>query len=246
LRKHIPETSASVTVSQTIADAYTKAYGIRPIVVMNTPRLVNDCASVGSTTATKIQLIHHGNAIRDRKLELMIETISMADSRYVLHLMLVDRSRGYISDLKALAQRLAPGRVLFHPPVPPTEIVNRISEFDVGFYLMPAANFNQLAALPNKFFDFVMAGLAVCIGPSPEMARLARQFGFGLVAPSLEPQAVASLLNSLSVNEIDEMKKRALKARTILNADTELAKLVGLYSKLFEASLEQVGGKGKA
>jgi hypothetical protein len=167
----------------------------------------------------------------------MIETLSLTDARYVLHLMLMDRSRGYISDLKGMAQRLAPGRVFFHPPVPPREIVNRISEFDIGFYLIPAVSFNQLAALPNKFFDFVMAGLAVCIGPSPEMARLVRQFGFGLVAPSLDPQSVAALLNALSVEEIDQMKQRALKARDSLNADTELAKLVELYAGLFEGSV---------
>lgn len=232
LRRYISHVSASVTINQTMADRYADEYGIRPLVVMNAPKCTT-LPEFRPTDPEQIRLIHHGHANRDRKLELMIEALSLTQHRYTLHLMLIERSRGYISDLRALAQRLAPGRVFFYPPVLPAEISSRISEFDMGFFLLPSVSFNQFAVSPNKFFEFVVAGLAVCIGPSPEMARLTRQFGFGLVAPSLEPNQVASLLNSLSAADIDRMKLQAVEARNILNADVELGKLVNLYSRLF-------------
>jgi hypothetical protein len=231
LQKYLPYTSRSVTVGPTIADRYEREYAIDPIVVMNIPQYAA-ASEFKPTDSREIKLIHHGNAIRDRRLELMIKALAHAHPRYSLHFMLMKRNKGYISDLQDLARRLVPERVFFHSPVPPSEIVSRISEFDMGIYLMPSANFNQSAALPNKFFDFVASGLAVCIGPSPEMARLTEQFDFGLVSSSLDPKTVASLLNDLTVADIDRMKRKSIKARETLNAEVELGKLVDLYEAL--------------
>jgi hypothetical protein len=230
LRKYSPCVSASVTVGETIGEKYAQEYGIRPVVVMNAPRRMQ-ALKFEPTDPEHIRLIHHGAAVRDRKLESMIETLAHTDSRYTLHFMLIESDKRYASRLKAMAGRLAPGRVFFHPPVKPVEIVRRISEFDVGFYLLPFASFNQEAALPNKFFDFVAAGLAVCVGPSPEMARLARQYGFGVVAPSFEPAEVAKTLDRLTAADIDQMKLRSLQAKDTLNADVEMARFVSLCSR---------------
>jgi hypothetical protein len=232
LRAYSSSISASVTVNETIAERYTSEYGIQPIVVMNAPKPA-ETLEPRPTSANHIRLVHHGAAARDRKLELMIEAIAYADERYTLHLILLGNQK-YISKLKTLAQHLAPGRVFFHRPVRPAEVVGRISEFDIGIFILPFTSFSYMAALPNKFFDFVSAGLAVCVGPSPEMARLTRKFGFGLVTPSFEPVEVAKALNSLSTEDIDQMKLNAWKTRAILSADAEMAKLMNLYAELLE------------
>jgi hypothetical protein len=78
----------------------------------------------------------------------------------------------------------------------------------------------------------VAAGLAVCIGPSPEMAKITRQYGLGAVAGSFDPAEAAAILNSLSVEEIDRMKQHAVAARSVLNAETEMQKLLQLYAGL--------------
>lgn len=231
LAKHLADTQASVTVNQTIADRYEVEFGITPISVTNAPRYLKK-PTFRQTEPEQVQLVHHGNADPDRHLELMIETVALLDERYRLHFMLIDRDKAYLATLRELAKQLAPGRVFFHSPVAPDEVVNRISEFDMGFYLLPTINFNQLAASPNKFFDFIMAGLAVCVGPSIEMARLTKQHGLGLVSESLEPSAVAGLLNQLRAEQIDHFKQNASKTAQILNADTELGKLVYLYNEL--------------
>jgi hypothetical protein len=227
----MPHVSLSVTVGEAIAGRYFKEYGFRPAVIMNTPRPI-DSPAFRKTNTEAIRLVHHGGAIRDRRLELMIQAIALADSRYTLHFMLIESSRGYLSYLRTLAQRMVPGRVFFHQPVPPVDIVRNLSGFDMGIYLLPLTDFNHSFALPNKFFDFVMAGLSVCVGPSPEMANITRQFGFGAVAQSFEPSDVARVLNYLTASEIDEMKLRAIEARKFLNADMEMRKLIALYFEL--------------
>jgi hypothetical protein len=231
LRKYMPYVSKSVTVGEAIAERYFREYGFRPAVIMNTPRPI-DTPAFQKTNAEAIRLVHHGGAIRDRRLELMIQAVALADSRYTLHFMLIEMSRGYVSRLRTLAQRTAPGRVFFHEPVPPVDIIRNLSEFDMGIYLLPLTDFNHSFALPNKFFDFIMAGLSVCVGPSPEMADITRAFGFGTVAQSFEPSEAARVLNGLTASEIDQMKMLSIEARNVLNADVEMGKLIALYTKL--------------
>lgn len=233
LRTYDPHISASVTVSEAIAERYSQEYKIKPDVVMNAPERV-DSVSFERTNPEDIQMVHHGLAAPDRQLELMIRAVSHTEPRYTLHFFLVGSDRSYIASLKALAQEVAPNRVVFHQPVAPRKIVREISQFDMGIYLLPPANFNQMAALPNKFFDFVAAGLAVCVGPSPEMAKLTRRFGFGLVTASFDPLEVASSLNQLSADDVDRLKLHAIAAQEALNAEMELGKLVSLYAELFE------------
>jgi glycosyltransferase involved in cell wall biosynthesis len=90
-------------------------------------------------------------------------------------------------------------------------------------------------SLPNKFFDYVMAGLAVCIGPSPSMVEMVNKYGFGCVAPSFDPKDFAKLLNGLTLEQLSRMRASSRKAAKELNAEKEMAKLFELYKKLFEA-----------
>jgi glycosyltransferase involved in cell wall biosynthesis len=228
-------TVKTITVNEMIAQKYAQEYGFHPITILNAPKLENGI-TFRPTDSKHVRLIHHGVASPDRRLDLMIKTIAQTESRYSLHLMLVETIPGYLSKMRKLAQQIAPSKVIFSPPVNPREIVKRIAEFDIGFYLLPYASFNNKAALPNKFFDFIAAGLAVCVGPSPEMARLTQQFGFGIVADSFDPGEAAKLLNNLSTEQIDEMKKKALRASTQLNADVEMTKLTQVYLDILKAS----------
>lgn len=233
LRKYASLASASITVNETIAEKYAHEYDFKPGVVMNVP-VLNSRSVFKPTDPESIHLVHHGAAIRDRELDRMVRIVAGSDQRYKLHFMLVDRDPGYIDELQELARSIAPDRVFFDPPVAPAEIVNRISAYDIGLYVLPPLNFNYSAASPNKFFDFVAAGLAVCIGPSPEMSRLVRQFDFGVVARSFEAQDASELLNELSPVDIDRMKQNALKASDRLNANVEMDKLLKIYAQLLE------------
>jgi len=93
-------------------------------------------------------------------------------------------SVSYIEQLRKLAAQLAPNRIFFHDPVPPAQIVQQIQRYDVGLYLLEPSNYNRAMGTPNKLFDFIAAGLGVCIGPSPAMAELVHQYGIGVVAPA--------------------------------------------------------------
>lgn len=230
IKRYIPETTATITVNQTISEKYQQSFGFRPIVIMNTPKLNPD---IGSKPVNPdcIHLIHHGGMAKGRNPERMIETAALLDKRFHLNFMMLG-NQADILRLKKYSDVVAPGKVSFHSPVSPDQVTKEISQYDIGFYLLPQTNYNNSVASPNKFFDFIHAGLAVCIGPSPEMARMCRKYGFGVVAPSFSPHVVAEMINRLLPHEIDMMKQAAIKARRVLNADVELGKLVNLCQQL--------------
>jgi glycosyltransferase involved in cell wall biosynthesis len=230
LKKYATRADAMITVAPAIADRYREEFGLNPMVILNAPRRVE--LEKKQRDFKQIRLIYHGCAMRDRRIEDMIRVLALCDRRYSLHLMLTGHAPDYFSELKSLGEEVAPGRVVFHDPVPPENIVQQISTFDMGFCYMIGDNFNYLAALPNKFFECIAAGLPVCIGPSLSMAEIVRSYGLGCVAPSFALESFAETLNRLKTSELDTMQQRAVEAAGEINADREMEKLVELYQRL--------------
>lgn len=250
IKKYALCINASVTVAPLIAERYRKEFGLNPVVILNSPESIS--LPFKDLDPNRIALIHHGGAIRDRELENMIETLALCDNRFTLHFMLLNNDLEYLHELKMLALKRAPNRILFHAPVPAHEIVQRISEYDMGFYLLPANSYNNLAALPNKFFDFIVAGLAVCVGPLPSMAEMVNRFGFGCVAPSFNPGEVSRMLNRLTGEQLAEMRLASRELSKEICAEKEMSKLIELYDQVLDTqeklahfrSLNSPGGYG--
>jgi hypothetical protein len=99
------------------------------------------------------------------------------------------------------------------------EIVARASHYNIGLYLLQPTGFNASHALPNKFFEFVQARLAIAIGPSPEMARLVTRFDCGIVATDFKPETLAARMNALTAGEISEYQHAANRAAEVLCAE---------------------------
>jgi hypothetical protein len=230
LKRYVRMANATITVAGLIADRYHKEFGMDPVVIMNAPEKLPEFPS--NTSGSAIKLIHHGIASPIRHPELMIETLARCDSRYSLHFMFLKNE--YIDELQRLAQRLAPGRVTFHDPVPPEDITKTIACYDVGFFLIPPENYNYHTCLPNKFFDFICSGLAVAVGPSPSMAELVNRYGCGIVSSTFRPEDMASVLNNTTSEQWNEMRRAARMAAEHINADTELEKLVKIFHGLLD------------
>lgn len=216
-QKYLPRTASMLTVCQGIADEYAQHYGVRPKVVHNAP--ANQRLSPSPVRDDAIRMIHHGVASSARHLEVMIEMIGLLDHRFTLDLMLIEVEPGYMTFLRQKARNDV--RIRFVAPVPMPQICRTINEYDVGLYLLPPDNFNHRHALPNKFFEFVQACLAVAIGPSPEMAALARKYECGIVAESFDPQALADVLSGLDAGKLLALKEASHRAAQSLCFEQE-------------------------
>ncbi len=228
ISKYIPKVSSSITVAGTFALRYNEEFGFFPGVIMNAPERIT--LPEPAINPSSIKLMYHGVVSRGRNPELMIETIARCDERYSLHLMLIPNE--YIVELKNLADRIAPNRVFFHDPVPPEKILERIAEFDVGLSIFPPVNYSSFATLPNKFFDYICAGLAVCLGPSPSSVELVEKYGVGVISDTFDPDDIASALNRTSADRWISMRQASRYASRELNAGIEMKKLINIFDRL--------------
>ena len=226
-KKYIPLTAAMTTVGKGLAHEYEKHFHVAPVVITNANNYIN--LSPSPMLDNRIRLVHHGIATPSRKLELMIEMMSLLDERFTLDLILMvpgfasKKTRQYIDDLRGMAQ--SDPRINIIPPVSSSEVVTTVHKYDVGVFLIPPINFNYQNTLPNKLFDFIQARLGVAIGPTPEMAQIVTQYNTGVVSTDFTPQSLAIELNKLTKSDIENYKRNSGKAASELNAEANAKKL---------------------
>jgi len=231
-KKYLTKLDHMFTVCEGIAEKYKEQFSVGSDILMNVPNYTK--IDFKSTPLDKIKLIHHGDAIPDRKMEVMIEMMKFLDKRYELHFMLLQNNTPYLNKLKKLAIKISPEKIFFHKPVSPDIVITKISQFDIGLYLLIPNNFNDKFALPNKFFDFIMAGLAIAIGPSWEMKKIVKKYNCGVISSDFSAKSLANKLNSLTPKKIDGYKRNSLNAAKILNADSEWQKLTNVVEDLLK------------
>ncbi len=229
-RKYLSLVDSMITVSPGIADEFDRCYGVKPEVILNAPEYKK--IKLKKVKPNNIHLIHQGLAHPSRKLEDMIHTMALLEERFHLTLMLVIRDTGYFNYLKRLSNKVCPNRVDFTDPVPFDEIISTISEYDIGLIVLRPTSFKLKHALPNKIFESIMAGLAVVIGPSPEMKNIVEEFNCGFVSGSFDLREIGRLINNLTPEEIMERKRAALEAAKFLNAEQELKKLLRVVEEI--------------
>lgn len=204
--KYVPSVDKMITVSEGISKKYYEDTQIKSIIITNAPDLQN--LSPTLVNPGKIRLVHHGAAHPSRKIELEINLMNYLDpSLYELHFFLVSSDCRYLSNLKKLASEQS--NIFFHDPVHMKMLANTINQYDIGVYLLPPANFNNEFALPNKFFEFIQARLAIAIGPSPEMANYVNKYKLGVVSSDFNPKNLANAITSMSYQTIMHHKENA-------------------------------------
>ncbi len=217
-RKQLPRANSVTTVCDGIADEYARVFQVpRPLVVRNLTKHFSH--EPDPTLDGRVRLIHHGAATPSRNIETMIDLMEFLDPRFTLDLMLVGGDSSYMRTL----QKRAASRptIKFIPPVAPNQIVTTTRHYDIGLFLLPPVNFNYRHALPNKFFEFIQARLAIAIGPSPEMASLVRKHELGVVAADFSPRTLAASLNRLTAANIDAFKAASHRAASLLSWEQE-------------------------
>jgi hypothetical protein len=209
-KKYLPRVNLMTTVSQGLAQEYARNFGVSPYLISNAPSFQDRKPT--PVHAERIRLVHHGGANPSRQLELMIRMMAHLDERFTLDLYLITpphankKTRAYLDLLKTEASQF-PSRVHIHPPIPTDQIVETLSQYDMGVFLLPPVNFNYANTMPNKLFDFIQARLAVAIGPTPEMAKLVRDYQIGIVSEEFTPESLAARLNLLRAEEVNGFKQ---------------------------------------
>ncbi|MEP6856576.1 MAG: hypothetical protein ABJA33_13955, partial [Pedococcus sp.] len=122
--------------------------------------------------------------------------------------------------------------ITFHDPVAPADLPQTLNQFDVGAFCMPPININAEYALPNKFFDFVQARLAHAVGPAPEMARLVRQYGLGVVSDDFDVESFTRALQTMDAEAVQAGKEASHRHARDLSSASDVATMAAIVARL--------------
>jgi glycosyltransferase involved in cell wall biosynthesis len=230
LRRYSGGIDSAITVCQGIVDLYKRNYGWDSEVILNAAYYVK-CA-FNPVNPKEINLVHHGHASSGRLLHEFIELVPLLDERFKMNFVLIRSNMPYFLKLKQMAQDIAPGRVFFWDPVEQNGLAKRLNGFDVGIPMIRASQLSYYNALPNKFFDYIMAGLAIVVTPLPMMKSIVEDYKLGAVSDDQSIASLARRLNSLQADDFNAFKKNSLAAAQTLNAEKEMDKLSGIYARM--------------
>ncbi len=217
LRRYVAPVGSVTTVSDTIARRYEAEYGFAAGVVRNAAPL----ASLSPTpVGERIRLVHSGVAQENRRIEVMMRAAAQSTSAVTLDLYLTGVGSDYHRSLVTLADELG-DRVTVHPPVPQRDLVGVLNAHDVGVFILPDTNTNYRLALPNKFFDYVQARLALVISPTVDMERLLRKHDLGVVAEGAEVEDVVAAFDQLAAADVARWKQNADAAAAENSAEAQ-------------------------
>ncbi|MFO1173581.1 MAG: glycosyltransferase [Hyphomicrobiaceae bacterium] len=185
---YIRKSSAVVTVSDQLASRLNEIYGVRPLVIYNTPR--SEClAPAGRHVRDDLKLgpetplaVHTGQIASSRDIERFLHQMPRVPD---LHFALVGMAN------KRMAARLGnwleldiSARVHFVPPVPYDDVSPYISSASFGVVPAVAASESQIVAAPGKLFEMMFAGLPVLMADMPQRRSMLERYGEGVIFPS--------------------------------------------------------------
>ncbi len=232
-RRLIQKADLVIVVGKSIENWYREKYGITNIVtLLNCPeykepkrgRILHQCLQIPET---KKIVIYQGGLERGRGIEKLLKAfISLENQRYVLVCM------GY-GELTAMIKEYALeyDNIYFKEAVSPDRVLEYTASADIGVSYIDNASLNDRYCLPNKLFEYVMAGLPVIVNEAPEQTRIVRDAVIGTVLGELTSYSLQQALQGIEELDRSEMRQRLREVAVNSSWDKQSELMMDAYSQ---------------
>ena len=241
-RRLIGQAAAVITVSHSIVVELAERYHIPPpTLVLNTPRYQDMTAGsdylrrrLGLRAEQRIMLLQ-GAVLPDRHLLELVQTLPLLPDSVVLTFLGFNLGT-FQEPIRQEAARLGlQSRVFMLDALPAAQLLDATASADVGMILLAGRNKNDRFAMPNKLFEYMMAGLPFVASDWPEIGRVARATGAGVTVAEPTPAALAAAVNEILQAPARQAAMRAAglaAARREYNWEAQAVRLLDLYAAL--------------
>ncbi|MBK6434244.1 glycosyltransferase [Candidatus Amarolinea dominans] len=241
-RRLIGRAAAVITVSQSIATELATRYGIAtPTLVLNTPRYQDMTAGssylrqrLGLAAEQRIILLQ-GAVLPDRHLLELVQAMPLLPPAVVLVFLGFNLGTYQEAVRQEVARLGLQARVFMLDALPAGQLLAATASADVGMILLAGHNKNDRFAMPNKLFEYMMAGLPFVATDWPEIGRVARTTGAGVTVAQLTPAALAAAVNDILQAPARQAAMRTAglaAARGEYNWERQAQRLLELYAAL--------------
>ncbi len=247
LRRIVSRCAGVIVVSPPIGDEIQRRFGgPPPTLVRNTPAYQPPTGSnrlrerLGLDRSTRIAL-YQGYLQPDRSLDILVRAARFLATGHVIVLM----GRGTAqAELEALATREGvTDRLFLLPHVPYQELLSWTSSADLGLCIFrPDYSLSIRWCLPNKLFEYLMAGVPVLSSNLDAAADLLTHYDVGQIVSSLEPEPIGREISRMLADHdaLAGMRMRAIAAARELCWERERDHLIGLYEQILGQPLALV------
>jgi glycosyltransferase involved in cell wall biosynthesis len=222
-----------ITVSPPIADFYRKEYNIPlPLVVMNCPPKTK-IIKTNNIFREKFKLapenkifLYQGGLAKNRKIELLIDTFKDLDpKKFSLIFMGYGPLMGYII---SAAQEYK--NIFFHEAVNSSVLLDYTSCADFGFVILNTDILSYYYSLPNKFFEYLNAGVPVISNNLFEVGKIIKDLEVGFVLENDTKEELIHLIKNTEDANLPRLKVNLAKARDIYNWENQEVELLKAYN----------------
>ena len=182
--------------------------------------------------------LYQGNLQPDRHLDLLVRAAAFLAPDIVIVMMGKDMKSTQAQLEALIASEGVVDRVKILPSAPYEELLDWTASADIGLIVYrPDYSRNVQGMLPNKFFEYLMAGLPVLASPLESIAEVIKTYDVGQVISSLAPADIGAAISGMLADRValDRMHHDALEvAKQEFCWEKEHEELISLYHKIWD------------
>ena len=228
----IPGFDLRYTVGEELAEILSKKYNCEFFVIRNIPSIHQLKREIRNDINQERKIILYQGALNvGRGLEATVLAMELLP-HYEFWLAgegdITDKLKSIVK-LKGLEERVKFLGWVFNDDLPPL-----MSKAYLGINLREKASLNDYYSLPNKFFDFIHAGLPSINMNYPEYARICLQYPCAFLIDKVESNEIANAILAIEQNPqmYERMQKACEAAKLEFTWVHEGNKLIALYNQL--------------
>ena len=122
--------------------------------------------------------------------------------------------------------------------VPMNDLLSFTSSASFGVCLTVDNCLNHKYSLPNKFFEYAMAGLPIVVSDLPEMRKLVQKYNCGVVCETVTPYGIVKSIKELLANDLNKFSKNARRMAEDHSWEVQEKKLLSLYDQVLKVPLK--------
>lgn len=230
----IPFAEAVIAVSPSIVEEYKRLYSPKSMYLLrNTPHF----NSVNKHDVFREQLkirkdqmifLYQGGIVEGRGVEALLDAFLIRKSDKAVLVIMGEGNKANM--VKEAAEKSS--SIFYVRAVPYSQIMKYSSSADVGFNSTQSVCLNNYYCLPNKFFEYIQAGLPIVSNYLPDCKALIEKYNIGKVLPEYTPNAINAVVDEMVQTDLSIYESGLKQAGNDLNWEKEEKQLDAIYSFL--------------